>query len=101
MESTAVKFQVRAREVICGPSGHTAFAVSSLASICPNLELHSVVPIYSNSYFIMHLWQATVPFCLLAAAALPGAAATAWGFTDATLSLQHKGSGVNGGFKEQ
>ncbi|KAJ5774079.1 hypothetical protein N7457_008975 [Penicillium paradoxum] len=49
----------------------------------------------------MHLWQATVPFCLLAAAALPGAAATAWGFTDATVAVQTKGAGVNGGFKEQ
>ncbi|KAJ5294188.1 hypothetical protein PENANT_c028G04152 [Penicillium antarcticum] len=49
----------------------------------------------------MHLWQATVPFCLLAAAALPGAAASAWGFTDATVAVQHKGAGVNGGFKEQ
>lgn len=49
----------------------------------------------------MHLWQATVPFCLLAAAALPGAAATAWGFTDATVAVQAKGAGVNGGFKEK
>lgn len=49
----------------------------------------------------MHLWQATVPFCLLAAAALPGATATAWGFTDATVAVQPKGAGVNGGFKEQ
>jgi hypothetical protein len=52
-------------------------------------------------FFTMHLWQATVPFCLLAAAALPGAAATAWGFTDATVAVQPKGAGVNGGFKEQ
>jgi oligosaccharyltransferase complex subunit delta (ribophorin II) len=51
--------------------------------------------------FKMHLWQATVPFCLLAAATLPGAAASAWGFTDATVAVQHKGAGVNGGFKEQ
>ncbi|KAJ5960216.1 uncharacterized protein N7479_007366 [Penicillium vulpinum] len=49
----------------------------------------------------MHLWQATVPFCLLAAAALPGAAATAWSFTDATVAVQVKGAGVNGGFKEK
>ncbi|KAJ5337943.1 hypothetical protein N7541_009935 [Penicillium brevicompactum] len=49
----------------------------------------------------MHLWQATVPFCLLAAAALPGAAATAWGFTDATVAVQPKGAGINGGFKDQ
>jgi hypothetical protein len=33
----------------------------------------------------------------LAAAALPGAAATAWGFTDATVAVQPKGAGVNGG----
>lgn len=49
----------------------------------------------------MHLWQATVPFCLLAAAALPGAAAVAWGFTDATVAVQSKGAGINGGLKEQ
>lgn len=49
----------------------------------------------------MHLWQATVPFCLLAAATLPGAAAAAWGFTDATVAVQSKGAGVNGGFKEK
>ncbi|KXG47061.1 Ribophorin II [Penicillium griseofulvum] len=49
----------------------------------------------------MHMWQATVLFCLLAAAALPGAAATAWGFTDATVAVQPKGAGVNGGFKEK
>ncbi|KAJ5173029.1 hypothetical protein N7492_005622 [Penicillium capsulatum] len=47
----------------------------------------------------MHLWQATVPFCLLATA-LPSAAAAAWGFTDATVAVQPKGAGVNGGFKE-
>ncbi|KAJ5550846.1 hypothetical protein N7461_005544 [Penicillium sp. DV-2018c] len=49
----------------------------------------------------MHLWQATVPFSLLAVAALPGALATTWGFTDATVAVQPKGAGVNGGFKEQ
>ncbi|KAJ5778125.1 hypothetical protein N7520_001371 [Penicillium odoratum] len=48
----------------------------------------------------MHLWQATVPFCLLASAALPLAAASAWGFTDATVAVQPKGAGINGGFKE-
>ncbi|KAJ5280822.1 hypothetical protein N7478_006194 [Penicillium angulare] len=48
----------------------------------------------------MHLWQATAPFCLLAAAALPAAAASSWGFTDATVAVQPKGAGVNGGFKE-
>ncbi|KAJ5895144.1 hypothetical protein N7495_006835 [Penicillium taxi] len=49
----------------------------------------------------MYLWQATVLFCLLASAALPVAAASAWGFTDATVAVQHKGAGINGGFKEQ
>ncbi|KAJ5622353.1 hypothetical protein N7528_005585 [Penicillium herquei] len=48
----------------------------------------------------MHLWQATLPFCLLASAALPVAAASAWGFTDATVAVQPKGAGVNSGFKE-
>ncbi|KAJ6017784.1 hypothetical protein N7451_001163 [Penicillium sp. IBT 35674x] len=48
----------------------------------------------------MHMWQATVQFCLLASAALPAAAASAWGFTDATVAVQPKGAGVNGGFKE-
>ncbi|KAJ5095990.1 hypothetical protein NUU61_005346 [Penicillium alfredii] len=49
----------------------------------------------------MHLWQATVPFCLLASAALPAAAASAWGFTDATVAVQSKGAGVNSGLKEE
>lgn len=49
----------------------------------------------------MHLWQATLPFCVLASAALPAAAAAAWGFTDATVAVQPKGAGINGGFKEQ
>ncbi|KAJ5090765.1 hypothetical protein N7532_009449 [Penicillium argentinense] len=49
----------------------------------------------------MHLWQATVPFCLLASAALPAAAASAWGFTDATVAVQPKGAGINGGVKEE
>ncbi|KAJ5579835.1 uncharacterized protein N7459_005820 [Penicillium hispanicum] len=49
----------------------------------------------------MHLWQAIVPFCLLASAAIPVAAAATWGFTDATVAVQPKGAGVNGGFKEQ
>lgn len=48
----------------------------------------------------MHMWQATVQFCLLASAALPAAAASAWGFTDATVAVQPKGAGVNSGFKE-
>lgn len=50
----------------------------------------------------MNLWQATLRFCLLASAALPAAtAASAWGFTDATVAVQPKGAGVNGGFKEE
>lgn len=48
----------------------------------------------------MHMWQATVKLCLLASAALPAAAASAWGFTDATVAVQPKGAGVNSGFKE-
>jgi oligosaccharyltransferase complex subunit delta (ribophorin II) len=50
--------------------------------------------------FNMHMWQATVQFCLLASAALPAVAASAWGFTDATVAVQPKGAGVNAGFKE-
>lgn len=49
----------------------------------------------------MHLWQATASFCLLAATAVPGVAASAWGFTDATVAVQPKGAGINGGFKDQ
>lgn len=49
----------------------------------------------------MHLWQATAPLCLLASAALPTVAASAWGFTDASVAVQPKGAGINGGFKEQ
>ncbi|KAJ5949096.1 hypothetical protein N7454_000680 [Penicillium verhagenii] len=48
----------------------------------------------------MHLWPAIVPFCLLASAALPAVAATSWGFTDATVAVQPKGAGINGGYKE-
>lgn len=49
----------------------------------------------------MHLWQATISCCLLASAALPAAAASGWGFADATVAVQPKGAGINGGFKEQ
>ncbi|CAG7924166.1 unnamed protein product [Penicillium olsonii] len=49
----------------------------------------------------MHLWQATVSFCLLAATAVPGVTATAWSFTDATVAVQPKGAGINGGHKDQ
>ncbi|KAJ5812004.1 hypothetical protein N7474_008305 [Penicillium riverlandense] len=49
----------------------------------------------------MHLWQATVQFCLLASVAVPAAAASAWGYTDATVAVQSKGAGVNAGLKEQ
>lgn len=48
----------------------------------------------------MHLWQAT-SFCLLASAAVPAAAASGWGFAEATVAVQAKGAGVNGAFKEQ
>ncbi|KAJ5480745.1 hypothetical protein N7539_006639 [Penicillium diatomitis] len=49
----------------------------------------------------MHLWQATLPICLLVSVALPVAATSAWGFADATVAVQPKGAGINGGFKEQ
>lgn len=49
----------------------------------------------------MHLWQTTVQFCLLASVAVPAAAASAWGYTDATVAVQTKGAGVNAGLKEQ
>lgn len=50
----------------------------------------------------MNLWQATLQFCMLASVAFPVAtAASAWGFTDASVAVQPKGAGVNGGFKEQ
>lgn len=52
-------------------------------------------------FYTMHLWQATAPLCLLASAALPTVAASAWGFTDASVAVQPKGAGINGGFKEQ
>lgn len=62
------------------------------------LDTHFV---FAPLFFTMHLWQATLPFCLLASAALPAAAASAWGFADATVAVQPKGAGIKGGFKEQ
>ena len=58
-----------------------------------------VVPIH-DLMNIMRL-PGQVPYCvfLLYAASL-GAAAT-WGFEDATVSVNKKGAGVGGGFKEK
>ncbi|OJJ44558.1 hypothetical protein ASPZODRAFT_27215 [Penicilliopsis zonata CBS 506.65] len=47
----------------------------------------------------MHLSSA-LQLCLLASA-LPAHAATSWGFSDATVSVQTKGAGVGAGLKEQ
>lgn len=37
----------------------------------------------------------------LLALVVPGSTAAGWGFGDATLSIQTKGAGVGGGFKER
>ncbi|EAU34400.1 conserved hypothetical protein [Aspergillus terreus NIH2624] len=49
----------------------------------------------------MQLWSSLLSLGLLASTALPTAAASAWGFTDATVSVHSKGSGVGAGLKEK
>lgn len=49
----------------------------------------------------MHFWHTAFRFSLLASAILSSAAETTWGYTDATVSVQTKGSGVGAGVKEQ
>lgn len=46
----------------------------------------------------MHLRQSVVQLALLASA-IPAQAASVWGFTDATVSVQTKGAGVGSGLK--
>ncbi|KAE8158975.1 Oligosaccharyltransferase subunit Ribophorin II-domain-containing protein [Aspergillus tamarii] len=48
----------------------------------------------------MQLWNTVLQLSLLAFTAAPTAAASAWGFTDATVSVQTKGAGVGSGLKE-
>ncbi|KAL5342838.1 Oligosaccharyltransferase subunit Ribophorin II-domain-containing protein [Aspergillus crustosus] len=48
----------------------------------------------------MQWWQTVFQLSLLASAALP-AAASSWGFADATVSVQTKGAGVGAAFKEE
>ncbi|PYH87565.1 hypothetical protein BO71DRAFT_489471 [Aspergillus ellipticus CBS 707.79] len=48
----------------------------------------------------MQLWHSVLQLSLLASAAIPTAAAAAWGFTDATVSVSTKGAGVGSGLKE-
>lgn len=47
----------------------------------------------------MQLWH-SLQLCLLAAA-IPARAVSAWGYTDATVSVQTKGAGVGSGFKQE
>ncbi|KAE8380945.1 Oligosaccharyltransferase subunit Ribophorin II-domain-containing protein [Aspergillus bertholletiae] len=49
----------------------------------------------------MQLWNTVLQLSLLAFTAAPTAAASAWGFTDATVSVQTKGAGVGSGLKEK
>jgi hypothetical protein len=49
----------------------------------------------------MQLWHTALQLCLLASATIPTAAASSWGFTDATVSVQTKGAGVGSGLKEK
>jgi oligosaccharyltransferase complex subunit delta (ribophorin II) len=49
----------------------------------------------------MQLWHTALQLCLLASATIPTAAASSWGFTDATVSVQTKGAGVGFGLKEK
>ncbi|KAB8078373.1 hypothetical protein BDV29DRAFT_10118 [Aspergillus leporis] len=48
----------------------------------------------------MQLWHTVLQLSLLAFTAVPTAAASAWGFTDATVSVHAKGAGVGSGLKE-
>ena len=48
----------------------------------------------------MQLWHSALQLCLLFSA-MPAQAAAAWGFTDATVSVQTKGAGVGSGAKQQ
>lgn len=48
----------------------------------------------------MQLWHSALRLCLLVSA-IPAQAASAWGFTDATVSVQTKGAGVGSGLKQQ
>lgn len=47
------------------------------------------------------MWNTVLQLSLLAFTAAPTAAASAWGFTDATVSVQTKGAGVGSGLKEK
>ncbi|KAF9885815.1 hypothetical protein FE257_012286 [Aspergillus nanangensis] len=49
----------------------------------------------------MQLWHSLLQLGLLASTAVPTVAASAWGFTDATVSVHSKGSGVGAGLKEK
>jgi oligosaccharyltransferase complex subunit delta (ribophorin II) len=49
----------------------------------------------------MQLWHTVLQLSLLAFTAVPTAAASAWGFTDATVSVHAKGAGVGSGLKEE
>ena len=48
----------------------------------------------------MQLWHSALQLCLLFSA-IPAQAAAAWGFTDATVSVQTKGAGVGSGSRQQ
>jgi len=50
---------------------------------------------------MMLLFQNLLHTLLLLSTASSTLAATSWGFTDATVSVQAKGSGVAGGYKEK
>jgi oligosaccharyltransferase complex subunit delta (ribophorin II) len=49
----------------------------------------------------MHLLHRPLQLLLLLSSAVHIYAAASWGFTDATVSVQGKGTGVGGGLKEK
>lgn len=49
----------------------------------------------------MQLLRTHAQFLLLIASLLTSVTASSWGFADATVSVQSKGSGVGGGVKEK
>lgn len=62
--------------------------------------LPAELSIYVTTQDIMRRAGNLLPYLFFLCAASLGAAAT-WGFEDATVSVNKKGAGVGGGFKEK
>lgn len=64
--------------------------------ILTHLELDS-----SFEEFTMRVSLSILPSLLLLGGVSPTLGAPSWGFEDATISVQSKGAGIGGGFKEK